>query len=53
MQAGSVGRTIFSRAKSRLSIGLVALGLCLTRGQAWAVCSGDVTVSLVRSGGVI
>ena len=45
MQAGSVGRAIFSRVKARISIGLVALGLCLTQGQAWAVCSGDVTVS--------
>ena len=53
MQAGSVGRAIFSRVKARISIGLVALGLCLTQGQAWAVCSGDVTASLVRSGGFI
>ena len=45
MQAGSVDRAIFSRVKARISIGLVALGLCLTKGQAWAVCSGDVTVS--------
>ncbi len=45
MQAGSVGRAIFSRVKARISIGLVALGLCLTQGQAWAACSGEFTVN--------
>ena len=47
MQAGSVGRAIFSRAKARISLGLVAFGLCLTQGQTWAavVCSGDPTIS--------
>ena len=45
MQAGSVGRAIFSRAKARISLGLVAIGLCLTQGQAWAACSGEFTVN--------
>ena len=45
MQAGSMGTTIFSRVKARLSIGFVALGLCLAQSQTWAACSGDTTIS--------
>ncbi len=45
MQAGSMGTTIFSKFKARLSIGFVALGLCLAQSQTWAACSGDTTIS--------
>jgi uncharacterized protein with beta-barrel porin domain len=45
MQAGSVGKMIFSSAKALLSIGLVAIGLCFTQSQAWAECSGNITIN--------